>query len=142
MEEIVARLAEINNRNGYIPRPEVEKLARELGMPPARVLGAATFYSLFSVKPRGQHVVRFCQDAPCHVAGGRAVLETVRRVLGLEPGQTSADGRWTFEMTSCIGVCGVGPVLMVDDDVYGNVTPERVVEIFGGVRYDAGSPGE
>ncbi|MCI0477888.1 MAG: NAD(P)H-dependent oxidoreductase subunit E, partial [Anaerolineales bacterium] len=128
-DDIVARLAEINKRLGYIPRAEVEKLAREMRLPAAKVFGAATFYSLFSVTPRGKHVVRFCEDAPCHVAGGRAVYDAIRAALQLEPGQTSADGKWTFEMTSCLGVCGVAPVLMVDDDVYGNVTPERVAEI-------------
>jgi NADH:ubiquinone oxidoreductase subunit E len=128
-DDVVARLTEINKRLGYIPRAEVEKLARELKMPAAKVFGAATFYSLFSVTPRGKHVVRFCEDAPCHVAGGRAVYDAIRAALQLEPGQTSADGNWTFEMTSCLGVCGVGPVMMVDDDVYGNVTPERVAEI-------------
>ena len=128
-DDIVARLTEINKRLGYIPRVEVEKLAREMHLPPAKVFGAATFYSLFSVTPRGKHVVRFCEDAPCHVAGGRAVYDAIRAALRLEPGQTSADGKWTFEMTSCLGVCGVGPVMMVDDDVYGNVTAERVVEI-------------
>jgi NADH:ubiquinone oxidoreductase subunit E len=130
-DDIVARLTEINGRMGYIPRAEVEKLARELKMPAAKVFGAATFYSLFSVTPRGKHVVRFCEDAPCHVAGGRAVYDAIRAALHLEPGQTSADGKWTFEMTSCLGVCGVGPVIMVDDDVYGNVTTERVPEILG-----------
>lgn len=133
-EEIVARLSEINARLGYIPRAEVEKMAKELRLPPAKVFGAATFYSMFSIKPRGKHVVRFCEDAPCHVAGGRAVFDAIRARLGLEPGQTSADGRWTFEMTSCIGVCGVAPVLMVDDDVYGNVTAERVAEILSADR--------
>lgn len=133
-DDIVARLTEINKRLGYIPRAEVEKLAREMCLPPAKVFGAATFYSLFSVKPRGKHVVRFCEDAPCHVAGGRAVYDAIRRALGLEPGQTSADGKWTFELTSCLGVCGVGPVLMVDDDVYGNVTVERVAQILGIVK--------
>jgi NADH-quinone oxidoreductase subunit E len=128
-DDIVARLTEINKRFGYIPREEVEKLARELRLPAAKVFGAATFYSLFSVMPRGKHVVRFCEDAPCHVAGGRAVYDAIRAALQLEPGQTSADGKWTFEMTSCLGVCGVAPVLMVDDDVYGNVTPERVAQI-------------
>jgi NADH:ubiquinone oxidoreductase subunit E len=134
MDDIVARLTEINKRFGYIPRAQVEQLAKELRLPPARVFGAATFYSLFSDKPRGAHVVRFCEDAPCHVAGGRAVFDAIRAALGLEPGQTSADGRWTFEMTSCIGVCGVGPVMMVDDDVYGNVTAERVAEILNADR--------
>ncbi|MCL5951945.1 MAG: NAD(P)H-dependent oxidoreductase subunit E [Chloroflexi bacterium] len=128
-KDLVARLTDINKRIGYIPRGEVEKLAKELCLPAAKVFGAATFYSLFSTRPRGAHVVRFCQDAPCHVAGGRAVLDAIRTTLGLEPGQTSPDGRWTFEMTSCIGVCGVGPVIMVDDDVFGNVNPERVREI-------------
>ena len=133
-DDIVARLTEINKRLGYIPRAEIEKLAKELRLPGAKVFGAATFYSLFSVKPRGKHVVRFCEDAPCHVAGGRAVYDAIRATLRLEPGQTSADGKWTFEMTSCLGVCGVGPVMMVDDDVYGNVTVERVAEILGNVK--------
>lgn len=129
MNDLVARLTHLNKQFGYIPRTEIVKLAQELRMPAAKVFGVATFYSLFSAQPRGKHVVRFCEDAPCHVAGGRAVFETIRTTLGLEPGQTSADGKWTFEMTSCIGVCGVGPVMMVDDEVYGNLTPERVVEI-------------
>ncbi len=130
-EDVVARLTDINNRTGYIPRAEVEKLAKELHLPAAKVFGAATFYSMFSTRPRGVHVVRYCQDAPCHVAGGKAVLDAIRTTLGVEPGHTSPDGRWSFEMTSCIGVCGVGPVIMVDDDIYGNVTPERVGEILG-----------
>ena len=112
----------------------MQKLAKELRLLPAKVFGAATVYSMFSTAPRGAHVVRFCEDAPCHVAGGRAVFDAIRTVLGLEPGQTSADGRWTLKMTSCLGVCGVAPVLMVDDDVYGNVTAERVAEILGAVR--------
>jgi NADH:ubiquinone oxidoreductase subunit E len=128
-QDIVAQLAEINKRLGYIPRAEVESLAKQMHLPPAKVFGAATFYSLFSVKPRGEHVVRFCEDAPCHVAGGRAVFDAIQAALDLKPGQTSRDGRWTLEMTSCLGICAVGPVIMVDDDVYGNVTPERVAEI-------------
>ncbi len=135
INDLVARLAEINKRFGYIPRGEVEKLARELKMPAAKIFGVATFYSLFSVAPRGKHVVRFCADAPCHVAGGRAVYDAIRTTLQLEPGQTSADGQWTFEMVSCLGICGVGPVMMVDDEVYGNVTPERVAEILTAERW-------
>jgi len=134
MDDIVARLTEINKRLGYIPRARVEKLAKELRLPAAKLFGAATFYSMLSTAPRGTHIVRFCEDAPCHVAGGRAVLDAIRTVLELEPGQTSADGKWTFEMTSCIGVCGVGPVMMVDDDVYGNVTAEKVAEILNAVQ--------
>jgi NADH-quinone oxidoreductase subunit E len=129
MDDIVARLSDLNNQFGYIPRKEIENLAKELRMPAARVFGAATFYSMFSTQPRGAHIVRFCEDAPCHIAGGREVFDAIRTTLGLEPGQSSADGKWSFEMTSCLGVCGVGPVMMVNDDIYGNLTPERVAEI-------------
>lgn len=128
-DDLVAQLREINQRLGYIPRAEIEKLAREMHLPAAKVFGVATFYSLFSATPRGKHIVRFCEDAPCHVAGGQAVYDAIRTTLQLEPGQTSPDGKWTFEVTSCLGICGVGPVMMVDDTVYGNLTPERVVEI-------------
>ncbi|MCL4394926.1 MAG: NAD(P)H-dependent oxidoreductase subunit E [Chloroflexi bacterium] len=128
-EDIVERLTEIQSRLGFIPRAQVEELARELRMPPARVFGAATFYSMLSIRAHGAHVVRFCEDAPCHIAGGREVYDAIRSTLGVEPGGTSEDGQWTFEMTSCLGLCGVAPVMMVDDDVYGNLTPERAAEI-------------
>ncbi len=134
MDDIVARLAQLNQRLGYIPRAEIEKLAQEFNLPAARMFGTATFYSLFKTEARGAHIVRFCEDAPCHVAGGRAVLEAIRNSLQLEPGQTSSDGQWTLEMTSCLGVCGVGPVMMVDDNVYGNVTPDSVVEILSRLK--------
>jgi NADH-quinone oxidoreductase subunit E len=134
MDDIVARLADINNRLGFISREHVELLAKELELPPAKVFGAATFYSMFRTQPRGKHIVRFCEDAPCHVAGGRAVFDAIRAALGLEPGQTSADGRWTLEMTSCLGVCGVAPVMMVDDTVYGNLTPEKVTQLLATVE--------
>jgi NADH:ubiquinone oxidoreductase subunit E len=74
-------------------------------------------------------VIRFCESAPCHVEGGREVFDTLQRELGLQPGETSADRKWSLLTTSCIGVCSVGPVFLVDEDLYGNVTPERVPEI-------------
>jgi NADH:ubiquinone oxidoreductase subunit E len=91
----------------------------------------ASFYHMLSTKPRGRHVIQFCESAPCHVAGGRQVWQTLQDELGLEPGQTSADGKWTLVTASCLGICGVGPVLIVDEDIYGNVGPERVPEILG-----------
>jgi NADH-quinone oxidoreductase subunit E len=134
MDDIVARLADINNRFGFISREQVELLAKELKLTPAKVFGAATFYSMFRTQPRGKHIIRFCEDAPCHVAGGREVFDAIRAALGLEPGQTSADGKWTFEMTSCLGVCGVAPVMLVDDTVYGNLTPEKVTQLLATVE--------
>ena len=73
--------------------------------------------------------MQFCESAPCHVVGGREVIATLKKALALEPGQTSPDKKWTLLATSCLGVCGMGPVILIDTDMYGNVTPEQVKEI-------------
>ena len=100
----------------------------------SHLFSAASFYELFSLKPLGRHVIRFCESAPCHVMGGRQVIDTLQQELGLKPGETSGDLKWSLLMTSCLGVCGVGPVFLVDEDIYGNVTPEQVSRILA--RYE------
>jgi NADH-quinone oxidoreductase subunit E len=89
---------------------------------------------MFSLRPMGRHVIRFCESAPCHVEGGRQVIQALQDELSLQPGETSKDMKWSLLMTSCLGVCSVGPVFLVDGDVYGNVIPERVPEILA--RYE------
>ena len=89
---------------------------------------------MLSTSPRGKHVIQFCESAPCHVVGGNLVWQAITNTLGLQPGETSADNRWTLITTSCLGVCGIGPVMMVDTDLYGNVKPEEVPLILS--RYD------
>ena len=86
----------------------------------------ASFYHMLSTKPRGRHVIQFCESAPCHVGGWAGSLGSAAgNDFKLEAGETSPDGKWTLVTTSCLGVCGVGPVMVVDDDMYGNVTPEH-----------------
>jgi len=89
---------------------------------------------MLSTQPRGRHVIKFCENAPCHVVGGKAIWDTLRENLGLENGETTPDNKWTLVTTSCIGLCSVGPVLLVDDDMYGNVTTDQIPEILG--RYE------
>ncbi len=104
----------------------------------------ASFYSLISLKPLGKHVIRLCEDAPCHVAGGRAVWEALEQEIGVPFGETTLDGQWSLLPTSCIGACAVGPVMMIDDDIYGNLTPDKVREILASYREtdaEAGSVG-
>lgn len=103
-------------------------------VPKSQLFSVATFYRMLSTEKMGQHVVQFCESAPCHVVGGRQVWEALQDALDLEPGQTSEDGKWTLVTVSCLGVCGVGPVIVIDDDMYGNVTPAQVVEILN--RYE------
>ena len=135
-EAIIPILSEINRVLGYIPAAALPEIRRHIQIPQEGVFladshlySAASFYQMFSLQPIGRHVIRFCESAPCHVEGGRQVIQALQKELGLKPGETSEDKKWSLLMTSCLGVCSVGPVFLVDDDVYGNVTPERVPEI-------------
>lgn len=128
-EALIPILSEVNEELGYLPREAMAELGKSLKMPDSQVLSVASFYEMLSTKPRGRHVIQFCESAPCHVVGGREVWQTLQDELALETGQTSKDGKWTLLTSSCLGICAVGPVLIVDEDIYGNVTPERIPEI-------------
>lgn len=135
-DAVIPILSEINRVLGYIPAAALPEIRRRIHIPEegvfladSHIYSAASFYQLFSLEPIGKHVIRFCESAPCHVEGGRQVIEALQAELGLQPGETSEDKKWSLLMTSCIGICAVGPVFMVDDDVYGNVKPEQVHDI-------------
>jgi NADH-quinone oxidoreductase E subunit len=130
-EELIPILMNVNKEIGYIPANALELISEKTHIPQSRVYSVASFYRMISTKPTGRHVIKFCESAPCHVAGGREVWEALLEELDLKPGETSADGKWTLKTTSCLGVCAVGPVMMVDDDIYGNITPGQVSEILG-----------
>lgn len=132
-EALVEILRDVSQANGYVTAENMATIARRLGLPQSQVHSVASFYSLISLKPMGRHIIRFCQDAPCHVAGGREVWEALEQTLGIPFGATTPDGQWTLLTTSCIGACSVGPVMMVDDEIYGNLTPDRVREIIAQV---------
>ena len=85
-------------------------------------------------KPRGNHVVQFCESAPCHVAGGRDVWKALQESLGIKSGETTPDGNFTLVTTSCLGVCGVGPVIIIDDEIFGNVEPNNIPDILARYR--------
>ncbi|HQI87596.1 MAG TPA: NADH-quinone oxidoreductase subunit NuoE [Anaerolineae bacterium] len=132
-EALVEILRDVSQAAGYVTPEDLATIAQRLGLPQSQVHSVASFYSLISLKPMGKHVIRFCQDAPCHVAGGREIWEALEQTLSIPFGATTADGQWTLLTTSCIGACSVGPVMMVDDEVYGNLTPGRVREILAQV---------
>ena len=128
-EELIPILNDVNRSVGYLPREALEEISRLLRVPQSQLFSVATFYHMLSTEKRGRHVIQFCESAPCHVAGGRQVWQTLQEALELKSGETSPDGKWSLITTSCLGVCGVGPVIIVDDDIYGNVSPEQVSEI-------------
>lgn len=137
-DALIPILSEVNRACGYIPVEAISEVKTRLHLPDDRVFvhesqlfSIASFYHMLSTKPRGRHVVLFCESAPCHVMGGRELWKTIRAALQLQAGETSPDGKWSLVTTSCLGACGVGPVMVVDDDMYGNVTPELVSGILG-----------
>lgn len=137
-DALISILSEINNKLGYIPREAFREARQQLHDPSKQMYLAesqlftlASFYEMLSTKPRGEHVIKFCENAPCHVVGGKAVWDALREKLNLNNGETTPDSKWTLITTSCLGLCSVGPVLLIDDDMYGNVTPEQVPDILG-----------
>jgi NADH:ubiquinone oxidoreductase subunit E len=134
-------LLEINHEYGYIPAEAIRLTRETLHQPKEHVLvskgrlyGLASFYHMLSMEKTGRHVVQFCESAPCHVQGGRELWKAIQQELDLKAGETDPAGRFTLKTVSCLGICGVGPVLLVDDDFYGNVTPEQLADIFA--RYE------
>lgn len=124
--ELIPILQQINRKLGYISDEAIQELSERMNIPSSHIYSVATFYRMLSTEPRGRHVIQFCESAPCHVAGGRLVWQKLEKELGLKKGETSSDEKWTLLTTSCLGVCGVGPVIIIDNDIYGNVTPDQV----------------
>jgi NADH-quinone oxidoreductase subunit E len=124
--EMVPILLDLNQSLGYLPSEALKELSRLLRVPLSEIFTVASFYQMLATKPRGRHVIQFCESAPCHVAGGRLVWQALKDELKLEPGETSTDGKWTLITTSCLGACGVGPVILVDEDIFGNINPDQV----------------
>jgi NADH:ubiquinone oxidoreductase subunit E len=135
-DALIPILSEINHVFGYVPGEAFREVRKQLHDPTGQMYIAesqlyslASFYDMISTKPRGRHVIKFCENAPCHVVGGKAIWDALRDELKLENGETTPDFKWTLVTTSCIGLCSVGPVLLVDDDMYGNITPEQIPAI-------------
>jgi NADH-quinone oxidoreductase subunit E len=132
---LINALHQIQNRFGnYIPVEAAKVVAEELNVAESKVYEVLTFYTMFSTKPRGKYVIRVCVNLPCHVTGGRQIVETLKETLGVDFDQTTKDGLFTLERTSCLGLCGVAPVVMVNDEYYGDLTPKKVKEIIESLR--------
>lgn len=115
-----------NNPQHYLANEDIEGCADYLNIPYSYVHGVVTFYSMFSLKPRGRYIIRLCDSPPCHLMGSESLLDYLKKKLKVDTGETTADGVFTLEITSCLGICGVAPALMMNEEMVGNLTPERV----------------
>ena len=135
-DNLIYILHEIQNSHPqhYISEEAVQTVAEYLGVPANHVYGVLTFYTMYSTKPRGQNIIRLCESPPCYIKGSENILHKLMTLLDIEVGETTKDGCFTLELCACLGVCGNAPVMMINNDVYGDLTEEKVEEIIEKVR--------
>jgi len=123
---LIAVLHMVQDRFGYLAAAQLDAVAQLLQVPAAKVAGVASFYHFFRLKPRGKFMLNVCMGTACYVQGADRVAQKLIEELGITWGETSSDGVFTLEGSRCLGTCGLAPVVMVDDKVHGNVTPDQV----------------
>ena len=125
-------LQKIQDTYGYLPRQVLLALSEETGIPASHLYGLATFYAQFYLEEHGRHTVRVCRGTACHVRGRQVIQDAIDEELGIEPGETTEDGRFSLETVACVGTCFLAPVVMIDHDYFGNFDAKKVGEVIGG----------
>jgi NADH-quinone oxidoreductase subunit E len=126
---LVHVLMELQHENHWLPREVLEKVSHQLGVPLSEILQVATFYKTFSLKPPGRHEVHVCAGTSCHQRGSAKILEKVQDLIGIKPGETTSDLRFSLENGSCLGCCTLGPEMVIDGVHHGNIAPDDVKDI-------------
>ena len=126
---LIPILHEAQELFGYLPEKVQQIIADGLGVSLAEVYGVATFYSRFTLTPKGKYNIQICLGTACYVKGADKVLEKLERVLGIKAGETTPDGKFSIQDARCVGACGLAPVMVINDEVYGKMTPDKVDEI-------------
>lgn len=133
--KLVPILQEVQHEYRYLPEQVQSFIATSLGLSPARVFGVASFYANFALEPKGKYVIHICDGTACHVKGSERIKDALYRQLDLnEKKKTTPDMLFTVEAVSCLGACGLAPVMTINDEVHGQVTPEKAVELVNGIR--------
>lgn len=127
--QLIAILHKVQNHYGYVGENHIEAVSELLGVPSSKVSGVATFYHYFRMTPRGKYMINICLGTACYVKGAEQVLKAIEDYLGIEVGGTTPDGLFTLEVARCIGCCGLAPVMMINDEVFGPLTPEKIPAI-------------
>ena len=127
--EVINVLHKVQGEYGYLPAEIQELVAKELGIPVSRVYGIVSFYSFFTMTPKGEHPISVCLGTACYVRGAEKVLDELKRQLGIGVGEVTPDGKFSLTCLRCVGACGLAPVIEVGDKVYGRMTPDRVKDV-------------
>ncbi|MGB6606952.1 MAG: NADH-quinone oxidoreductase subunit NuoE [Atribacterota bacterium] len=130
-ENLLQILHDIQNQSyqNYISEENIKTLSEEMKIPVSDIKGTASFYSMYSFIPRGKYIIRICESPPCHILGAQTIFNAVEKKLGIKEGETTKDNLFTLEATSCLGICGVAPAMMINDEAYGNLDEKKINEI-------------
>lgn len=126
---LIPVLEEVQESLGYLPKSIQKRISKSMRIPLPEVHGVVSFYSFFTMVPRGRHTTRCCMGTACYVRGGKNNMAQLKETLGVEPGGTTEDRRFSLETVRCLGACGLAPVITVDDDTYRQVKPSKVAQI-------------
>lgn len=132
----LAILQDLQSEYNYLPREALIQTADRLHVPLGEIYRMATFFRAFSLEPRGEHTIKVCLGTACHVRGAPLVLEQMERDLGIKAGETTSDGKFSLEVVMCVGACALGPVVLVDEDTHGEMTPEKVRQLVGKMKQE------
>ena len=128
-EDLLALLRQGQEKSGFISEQFIEQTAQAMGLSMSEVYGIATFYHFLSTQPLGRNVIRVCKSIPCYLKRFQLVVETVKSELDIAPGETTLDGRFSLQLTNCIGACDEAPAMLLNHKLYGNLTPVRIAQI-------------
>jgi NADH-quinone oxidoreductase subunit E len=128
-DNLIPLLQEVQEKEGYLSQESVQRISRYLKLPSSKVYGVATFYNQFRFHPIGRYHIQLCRGTACHVNGSAKLLEAVKKILKIEPGQTTKDKMWSLETVACMGACGLSPVICINGEFYAKVTPKSVITI-------------
>jgi NADH-quinone oxidoreductase subunit E len=123
---LIGVLQDVQDRFGYLPAYSLREISRRMKVPLSKVYGVVSFYAQFYTQPRGRHTIKCCRGTACHVRGAERVIDTVRRTLGIDEGQTTPDMQFYLETIACLGTCFLAPAMMIDNQYFGRLTPQRV----------------
>jgi NADH-quinone oxidoreductase subunit E len=130
-ENLLQILHDIQNQSlqNYISEENVKTLSEKMKIPVSDIKGTASFYTMYSFVPRGKYLIRVCESPPCYLLGAQTIFKAIETKLGIKEGETTKDGLFTLEGTSCLGICGVAPAMMINDEAYGNLNEKKINEI-------------
>ena len=133
-ESLIAILQDVQGLLGYISEDAVKYITEKTGIASSRIMGVASFYAGFRLKPVGKYRIMVCMGTACHVNGSERIGDTVKRVLGIEAGDVTDDGLFSWEEVACLGCCSISPAMMINDTAYGTLTPDKVQSIIDSIR--------